>query len=784
MLAWRTTPPWNSGSYNKKKHPLGRHASRISSQPSPTRDDTTVNRATKHMTENTSTSNRQPQATGMADEIDLQKLFGLLLDHRWLIIGTTLIALFLGVAYGLLATPIYKADALLQVEDKQGGVPGFSELNELFTEESSADAEIQIIRSRMVLGDVIDQLQMDILIQPDRLPLIGGLGAPDPAPEFVAKPLFAGYRDSETFVTIKHFRVPDTLKGKTFTLLEENGQPTLYLEDQKVGSAPVGEPIKSEDGRIQLELGEWEYGGEPLSLVKQARADAVNQLRGRLSVSEQGKATGIIAMAITGPHKTRIRTVLDSISENYLLQNIKRMSAEAQNSLDFLDEQLPEIKEKLTSAEEKLNAYRLKSESVDLSLETQSVLERLVAIEAKINELKIKESEVSARFTQEHPAYRTLIQQRGSLMQEKEELNKQIKALPETQQEVLRLMRDVEVNQEIYVGLLNKVQELRIMKAGTVGSVRIIDQAMVQPEAVKPKKPLIAILAAMLGAMASIGLVLLKAAFNKGIESPEQLEEQGVSVYAAVPVSEAQTKTDRLANLGRKRKQVSKTVPLLAATSPEDLAVEALRSLRTSLHFAMLESSNKVLMISGPSPGVGKSFISANLAAVLAQAGQRVVVIDADLRKGHMHRYFGGANETGLSSYLSGQAQLQDITQETSTANLTFISRGQVPPNPSELLMHDRLKQLVDTLSDEYDLVLVDTPPILAVTDAAIVGQLAGSSLIVTRYGVNSVKEVDITLTRFAQNKVEIKGAILNCMERRASNEYGYYAYEYGKSSD
>lgn len=737
------------------------------------------------MTENTSTSNRQPQSSSMADEIDLQKLWGLLVDHRWLIIGTTLIALFLGVAYGVLATPIYKADALLQVEDKQGGVPGFSELNELFTEESSADAEIQIIRSRMVLGEVIDQLHLDIQVQPDRLPVIGGLGAPDPAPEFVPKPLFAGYRDSETFVTIKHFRVPEALEGKAFTLLEENGQPVLYLEDQKVGSAPVGSPIKSEDGSIQLEIGEWDYGEEPLSLVKQARANAVNQLRGRLSVSEQGKATGIIAMAMTGPHKTRIRTILDAISETYLLQNIKRLSAEAENSLDFLDEQLPEIKEKLTGAEEKLNAYRLKSESVDLSLETQSVLERLVAIEAKINELKIKESEVSARFTKEHPAYRTLIQQRGSLMQEKEELNKQIKALPETQQEVLRLMRDVEVNQEIYVGLLNKVQELRIMKAGTVGSVRIIDKALVQPAPVKPKKPLIAILAAMLGGMGAVGYVLVKAAFNRGIESPEQLEEQGISVYASIPLSEHQLKVDRLEALKRRRKKNSKEpIPLLALSDPNDLAIEALRSLRTSLHFAMMEASNKVLMVSGPSPGVGKSFVTANLAAVLAQTGQKVVVIDADMRKGHMHRFFDNRNDEGLSDYLSGQKEQEAVIQPTKMENLAFIPRGQVPPNPSELLMHNRFKSLMESLSEQYDIVLVDTPPILAVTDAAIVGQLAGSSLIVTRFGVNSVKEVDITLTRFAQNNVEIKGAILNCMERRASNEYGYYAYEYGSSKE
>ena len=733
------------------------------------------------MTENTSTANRQPQAGGVADEIDLQKLWGLLVDHRWLIIGTTLIALFLGVVYGVLATPIYKADALLQVEDKQGGVPGFSELNELFTEESSADAEIQIIRSRMVLGDVIDQLQLDILIQPDRLPLIGSLGAPDPAPEFLPKPLFAGYRDSQTFVTIKHFQVPETLEGKVFTLLEENGQPALYMEDQKVGSAPVGTLIKSEDGGIQLELGEWEYGGEPLDLVKQARADTVNKFRARLSVNEQGKSTGIIALAMTGPNKTRIRTILDAIGETYLLQNIKRLSAEAENSLDFLDEQLPEIKEKLTAAEEKLNAYRLKSESVDLSLETQSVLERLVAIEAKINELKIKESEVSARFTKEHPAYRTLIQQRSSLIQEKEELNKQIKALPETQQEVLRFMRDVEVNQEIYVGLLNKVQELRIMKAGTVGSVRIIDKALVQPEPVKPKKALVVIIASMLGGMAAVAFVLVKAIFNRGIESPEELEERGIPVYASIPLSEHQQKVDRLAALKRQRrkKKLNENIPILALSDPNDLAVEALRSLRTSLHFAMMGARNNVIMVSGPSPGVGKSFVSTNLAAVLATAGQKVVVIDADMRKGNMHRFFNNKNEVGLSDYLSDQKTYEEIISTTELESLSFISRGKVPPNPSELLMHERFKLLVDSLSTRYDMVLIDTPPILAVTDASIVGQLAGSSLIVARFGVNSVKEVDITLNRFEQNNVEIKGAILNCMERKSSNEYSYYSYEY-----
>lgn len=717
----------------------------------------------------------------MDDEIDLQRLWALLVDHIWLIAGTTVLALVLGLAYAFIATPIYKADALLQVEKQQSGMPGFEELSEMFAEESSSDAEIQIIRSRLVLGQVVDQFNMTVQVEPDRLPLIGRFTAPDPAPEFAPRPLFAGYRDSETFVTVESFTVPDKWLGEPFTLRAmENGQAALYQEGEVVAQGAPGEPLVSEDGRVRLVLDQWQPGEESFTLIRQNRLTAINNLGARLGVAEQGKDTGIISLSLTGPRPDRIRKVLDAVAQTYQTQNIQRNAAEAEKSLEFLDEQLPEIKEKLTSAEEQLNKYRLKSESVDLSLETQSVLERLVGIEAKLNELKIKESEISARFTQSHPAYRTLLQQRQSLQQEKKQIESQIKGLPETQQEVLRMMRDVEVNQQIYVGLLNKVQELRIMKASTVGNVRIIDETLVQPSPVKPKTGLLAALSALLGLMGSVGYVLLHAALHRGIQSPDQLEEQGIPVYAAVPLSEHQQKLDRLVALMRRRRRGRhEAIPLLAQDDPADLAVEALRSLRTSLHFAMLEAENKVMMISGPSPEVGKSFISANLAAVLAQVGQKVVVVDADMRKGHLHRYFENQNDKGLSDWLADQAQESDIIHDTKVENLHFIPRGQVPPNPAELLMHPRFKELMEHLSGQYDLVLVDTPPILAVTDAAIIGQLAGTSLIVTRFGQNSVKEVDVTFNRFEQNKVEIKGAILNCIERRASNEYGYYNYKY-----
>tara|TARA_E500000305_G_C4023837_1_gene240526 strand:+ start:1219 stop:3429 length:2211 start_codon:yes stop_codon:yes gene_type:complete len=715
------------------------------------------------------------------DDIDLSRLFALLVDAKWLILGTTLLALLLGVFYVTFATPIYKADALLQVEKKQGGMAGLEDLTQAMGQERSVAAEIAILRSRMVLGNVVQQLHTDIVVRPDRNPWWGRFSAPDPVAPGVPHPLFAGYRDSETFVTVKQFIVPENLWGRAFRLsADDQGRPQLHLGEQKILGGPAAQVLRSEDKGIVLELGEWQPGSEALTLTRLTPLQAVGAIRDGLTVEEQGRDTGILNVGITGPDKARIQAVLDTIAQNYLLQNINRQAAEAEKSLEFLNKQLPELKAELTEAEEKLNAYRLESDSVDMEMETQSLLSRVVSMESKLNELKIKESEVSAKFTKEHPAYRTLLEQRRSLEQERDQLNRQIGQLPETQQQILRLMRDVEVNQQIYVGLLNRAQELRIMKASTVGNVRIIDDAVVYPLPVKPQKAIVIALAGVLGLILSACYVLGAGLLHRGIETPDQLEEQGIPVYAAVPLSQNQQKLDRIVAVMRRRKRSKhEPIPLLAVNDPADLAIEALRSLRTSLHFAMMEASNKVMMISGPSPEVGKSFISANLAAVLAQVGQKVLVMDADMRKGHLHRYFENQNDKGLSDLLSGQAEHQEAIHETKVENLHFIPRGQIPPNPAELLMHPRFKALMERLSAEYDLVLVDTPPILAVTDAAIIGQQAGTSLIVARYGMNSAKEVDVSVHRFEQNKVEIKGAILNAIERRASNEYGYYAYHY-----
>lgn len=399
----------------------------------------------------------------------------------------------------------------------------------------------------------------------------------------------------------------------------------------------------------------------------------------------------------------------------------------------------------------------------------------MVELEAQLNELTFKESEISQRFTKDHPAYRSLLDKRVTLLKEKERLNQQIQKMPKTQREVLRMTRDVEVNQQIYVQLLNKVQELSIVKAGTVGNVRILDKAQTFAKPVKPKKALIVLLSTLLGGMLSLVFVLVKAALHRGVENPDDIEQIGLSVYASIPKSSLQL--ELFNKLKRHRKQ-NRDLTLLAESNPADLSVEALRGLRTSLHFAMMEAKNNVLMISGPAPGIGKSFVSTNFSVVAAKTGQRVLLIDADMRKGYLQQPFGMDWENGLSDYLSGKIPLTTAVKETRIENLDIMTRGQVPPNPSELLMHPRFNELVEWASGHYDLVIIDTPPVLAVTDPSIVGALAGTTLMVARFGMNTVKEIDVARNRFEQAGIEVKGVILNATEKKASN-YGYYSYSY-----
>ncbi|MDE1167874.1 MAG: polysaccharide biosynthesis tyrosine autokinase [Pseudomonas sp.] len=718
-----------------------------------------------------------------ANEIDIFSLIGTLIDHKWLIGAMTGICMLAGVTYAVLARPVYQVNALVQVEPKKNDLLGFSDVGSMLGQESPAATEIELLNSRSIIGKAVDNLKLYIQVEPMRFPVVGDFLArrfESASPGKVASPLFglSRYGWGGESVSIGRLEVPETLLGTPLTLVAgPEGHFSLFNDDQLLIEGSVGQHYEQQGVTLQIDSLK-ALPGTRFGVTRQARMTSILAYQDALDINERGKESGIISLVLESVEPRQAIKILNEVTQLYVRQNVDRTSAEAAQSLQFLKEQLPQVRHDLEKAENALNQYQMRTKSIDISLETKAILDQIVALDTSISELKLRQAEMDRRFTPEHPAYRALLVQLSELTSKQQALGKKVEGLPETQQELLSLTRDVEVGTAIYTQLLNKSQELDVMRAGTVGNVRLIDSADVDvSKPVKPKKPLIVLLAIFVGAFLGVALVLLRRAMNRGLESPELIEQLGIPVYASIPYSQLQRSEDEAP---AKYKKVGK-MSLLAVNHPTDLAVEAIRSLRTSLHFAMLEADNNRLMISGPSPEVGKTFVSVNLATVVAQTGQRVLLVDVDMRKGYLHKALGLKAEQGLSDVLVNRTSLSDSIRKTSVEHLDFISRGQIPPNPSELLMHGNFTAFLEEVSARYDLVILDTPPFLAVTDAAIVGRQSGTNLVVARYGVNTIREVELTLRRFEQNSIALKGMIFNGVERRLSTHYGYgyYHYEY-----
>jgi tyrosine-protein kinase Etk/Wzc len=718
------------------------------------------------------------------DDIDLHAICGTLLDNKRLLMVVTGLFLLISVIYAVLATPIYQASTLLQVEQKVPSLPGLDDLNQtLGISTSQAVTEIALLTSRMVVGQAVSDLKLDTESAPEHFPVFGAFMARrfKPAVPGDVAPALGGltrYDWGGAKLDIAHLDLPSDLleqqlylvagSGGTYTLQDDDGTTLLT---GRAGETASGQGITLQVDALHANP------GTRFDVIEHAHLATVALLQKQLDAEEQGKDSGIIQLTYRNANPVLATQLLARISTLYVRQNVDRSSAEAANSLKFVRQQLPNVQLQLGQATQAMNAFQRSAHSVDISMQTKALLDQVVAIETSLQQLHMQMSDMQQHFTPEHPAYKALAQQIGQLEAKRGALQKQIGQLPNTQQQLLRLSRDVQVSNQTYTSLLNQAQQLAIAQAGTVGNVRVIDQAAT--DTTKPVWPLRAVVVlggTLLGGMLAIGFVFLRRMLNPGVEDPAAIERLGLPVYASIPRSDLEQ-----ANAPRGRRQRARgRQSLLALSAPADTATEALRGLRTSLHFAQLEAKNNVLMISSSSPGAGKTFVASNLAVVIAQAGQRVLLIDADMRKGALHTAIGGRGDTGLSEVLSGQVDLaQAVRKVEGVANLYFISRGKIPPNPSELLMHSNFTLLLDTLKPRFDLIVVDTPPVLAVTDATVVGHHAGTSLMVVRFGFNQAREIAVAVQRCEQNGVAIKGAIFNLVEKRSAGyaAYAYYAY-------
>lgn len=706
--------------------------------------------------------------TSAGKELDLIQMLNILIVHWKMIICVTVASTLFAGIYALSIPPVYQADALIQVEQKQGQAL-LNRLSNVFPNDAPGVAsEIELLKSRMILGKTVDDLNLRIIKEQIYFPVTGKIWA-----------RLNGEVPGK--ITIRELSMPETDSRNSTVVLTVKDKGWFHLQGKNISlEGRVGQRLEKEG--ISIEVDDIQaVPGTRFMLHEVSVLEAINHLNKQIKVSVQGKESGMLSLNITGNNPDEITRILDVMTQNYLQQNIDRQAARDANSLAFLQQQLPKVQDELDVAENKLNTYRKQKDSVDLNLEAKSVLEQSVNVDNQLNALTFREAEVSQLYKKNHPAYRALLDKRNTLLQEKKKLNGRISTMPSTQQEVLRLSRDVETGREIYLQLLSRQQELNIARSGTVGNVRIIDAAVAWPFPVKPNKLLIALLGGISGLMISVSYIMARLALRQGIESSEILESQGINVLATVPVSEWLEKKRRRQqppSFTRLFKRCEVPVPrlFLAVEEPGDVSIEAVRGLRTSLHFALQKAPNRILMISGATMGCGKTFISSSLAAVIAQSGQRVLFIDADMRRGYTHILFNAASSPGLSDVLHGNTNVEESIQRCQKGMFDILTRGTLPLSPADLLANERFHQLLTWANCEYDMVIIDSPPVLAVADAVIAGHTAGTCLVVVHAEHNSMQEVNGCLRRFARGGVDVKGVILNGVNR---GDPDYYAYEY-----
>lgn len=719
------------------------------------------------------------QNTNTEDTIDLKELFFSLIAQWKLIALCIILSLVCALLYLRVTPDTYSVDALVQVEDSKGASAALlGDLSEMIEQKSPAQAEIEILKSRLVLGSVIKDLHLDIQVSSTENTFTHRLlNNTEYKTEYTKKSVL--FKDDFKSFEIRDFEVPAYYLDKDLLLnFDKQSLNVIDLDtDRVLLTVPINQinQVTGPYGLWKVTIFTKDRLESKYNIKKLSIPAAVEVIRSNYSVAERGKLTGILGLNYQGHDKEHITQVLNSILVTYGAQNVERRSAESAQTLKFLDEQLPDLKKQLDDAERQFNKFRQQYNTVDVTKESELYLTQSITLETKKAELEQKQAEMAAKYTAEHPAMREINGQITAINKQIGELNSTLKQLPDVQRQYLQLYREVEVKTQLYTALLNSYQQLRIAKAGEIGNVRIVDTAVEPVEPIKPKKLQVLILSLFLGGFIGTLIALLRNMLRTGIKDSGQIEnELDLPVYATVPRSPIQE--SRIKILKKK-----KSIPILAVKNSDDIAIESLRSIRTAIHFALASAKNNIIMIAGPSPEVGKSFISTNLATIFAQGDKRVLLIDADMRRGYMHKYFDVDVKPGLSELLSGQADLQKVLHKTQVANLDVITRGKSPTNPSEILSSNQFKELLEQLQGQYDHIIIDTPPVLAVTDGIIISQYTGVNLIVARYAKSQMKELELTLNRFEQAGVKVNGFILNDIQR-ASAGYGYgynYAYAY-----
>ena len=567
-------------------------------------------------------------------------------------------------------------------------------------------------------------------------------------------------------------------QNKIFTLTAIDSQNFKLISPdgtEFTGKVATASRFKTSAGNIDIQVTSL-APGYSYNLSKLTPAKAIENLRANLAVAEKGKQTGILDASLTGANQDEITNTLTRIVKMYETQNLDKSSAETTKTLAFMQEQLPKLKAKLAEAEAKFNNFREQNATVDIDKEAELAVTQRATIETNLRELELKRAELSERYTDEYPVLKQLNMQIQELRDKEEALKQNITRIPEVQRQFLELSSDVKISNEIYLNMLKNYEQLQIVKSGQLGNVRIIDLPINTYEPIAPKKAQIVLIATLLGLILGIGLAFLKSLLFAGVKNLEELENNtDIPVIGVIPHSP---------RLTRLLKSKSTKIPLVEQIEPEGMVSEGFKSIRTHLLFNATKTDGNTLLVTSAGPGIGKSFIAANLAVAMAITGKRVLLIDADARLGHLQDRFNLPNINGLVDYLVDDtidaANSSYMIQTTLYENLHFIPRGKGHSHASELLLNGKMKALLDFYRQFYDYIIIDTSPVMGTSDALSIGQLVDSVLFVVRYDVSNVKQVNYAIEKLQRANVKVEGIIFNDAKQSIIGKYNdQYGYEY-----
>ena len=719
---------------------------------------------------------------------DAKEYLRLLLRHKFGLVLTFLLGLGLAWLYLISSDKVYEASALLQVNKVEDP---FDEGSDQFDfGDPGIKEQANLLRSRRVLSPVVDAYNMRINADADAIPVLGEVTKRIPllADTLSGLDFAKRYAWSENTIEVATLEVPRRWEDEALKLISlGDGAYSLYKDDTRlIDRAQVGETVDVAIPNLEpltINLSALEAPeGLHYTLERSSLQTAVARLRDELATETSDTKSRMITVKLKGNDPSHTAQLTNAIVAEYESVKLGTQNLKLDNDGQFYEQRLPEVETDLRAAEVALAEFRTASATFDSDVQRRAKLGQIDTLETRLLDLEIEIADQLKRYTISHPTPKRTQKEIDTLRSSIRTLRGQISRAPNTERELRILEEDVDAKLALFTEMNERVQELRVARGGSIPAVQVIDDALAPRKPVAPNS-LLAIVGGTLATLFLYTLYLtLRSALTTVISDQDSLERaSGLPVFMNIPKSTAQkrlaspvTVDPRRLLPGSGQEQSAAESNVLALTKPEDYSIENLRGLRSMLDDVMAGASNNVLMITSPLPSMGKSFLSMNLAVLVAQSGKRVLLIDADYQRGQMHKTLGVPMGPGLPEVVSGKSELKESVRQTSVENLYCIPRG-FGGAQGEMPTEKQFGQFMQIVAPRFDVAIVDTPPVLSVSTAASLGKHAGSSIMVVKEGEVKEPQLNEALRRLTFSGVRVSGCILNGSSAPTPRHYTYY---------